>query len=560
MPEPTAADLLLDPGRLMRPERLAALAPSRMSASRSLVNLMITERWEISLASLDIDERAQGTAIYRIRAGSWLFSFVAYSFEPVLEGRTGRIIGTNWDMAGALVEGVISPRDVAITRAEMPKLYAGRSTPGSLVWCRSNRSLRLFQDVIDRLAAGRQPDPDELWDVGYLMRNTGLDGNGTFGTRSFLALEPDHPLRVPYHAQMLAAYLMREFSFDLVEHLARLRNPAAPALDPALKRSLGLGNGSAMGLVFFINTHPVLIDRWLDLRQQAIVHAAALPLAGPHGARLAGLLRRAARFYHEDPFRYEAFETPKIVAADLLTAAAELPATAAATPAATAGDLLVRLDGVICAEAWEVVAAALPELEPGYADALTADAAVSEILAGDAGATAAGLRALLAAEYGWALDTDLAAPGARAMVWYKSRDAEEPRRGPAVEVPPGGRNWALDLPGEIQALDQALAAVASAMTVAEFLAHRPALRAITERVQGLRGRRFHSPHMNMLNASLRPVYLVRFMNAAFHGLDRTVDSVDRNVLGLLFQGAPTRDEIAASTQDWIYPAKGGQPC
>lgn len=73
----------------MRPERLAALAPSRMSASRSLVNLMITERWEISLASLDIDGRAQGTAIYRIRAGEWLFSFVAYWFEPVLEGRTG---------------------------------------------------------------------------------------------------------------------------------------------------------------------------------------------------------------------------------------------------------------------------------------------------------------------------------------------------------------------------------------------------------------------------------------------------------------------------------------
>jgi hypothetical protein len=38
----------------------------------------------------------------------------------------------------------------------------------------------------------------------YLMRNTGLDGNGTFGTPSFLALEETHPLRHPLAAQMLA--------------------------------------------------------------------------------------------------------------------------------------------------------------------------------------------------------------------------------------------------------------------------------------------------------------------------------------------------------------------
>ena len=35
------------------------------------------------------------------------------------------------------------------------------------------------------------------------MRNTGLDGNGTFGTRSFRSLESEHPLRTSLSAQML---------------------------------------------------------------------------------------------------------------------------------------------------------------------------------------------------------------------------------------------------------------------------------------------------------------------------------------------------------------------
>ncbi|WP_125609735.1 hypothetical protein [Specibacter cremeus] len=551
----SAADLLLDPDRLMRPERLGALAPSRMSASRSLVNKMITEKWSVELASLDIDASARGRAIYRICAGAWTFSFVAYSFEPVLEGRTGRIIGQNWDMAGSLVEGEISDADVETTAVELPKLYAGRATPGTLVWCRSNRSLRLFDHVVDRLADGVQPDLDELWGVGYLMRNTGLDGNGTFGTRSFLALEADHPLRVPYHAQMLAAYLMREFSVDLVEHMARLRNPGAPRLAPELRRCLGLGNGSALGLVFFTNTHPVLIDRWLSLRQRAMVRAAGLPLddGRGYGDHLAGVLARALRFYAEDPFTYLAFEDPGCITSDLQCALDDLARLRTDVPTAVAGDLLSRLDGVVSAEAWEVVAAALLELIPDQVDELTADAAVHEILQGAPGATVAQMRTLLSTEYAWALRIDMDAPGARAYVWYKSRDAEEPRRGPADEVP-DGRNWALDLPGDLQRLDRALAGAPAGETMARFLATRPELRGIAERAQGLGGTLYHSPHMNMLDEAFRPVHIVRFMNAAFHGLDRTVDSQDRNVLGLLFQGAPTRDELE-SAQEWAYPAK-----
>lgn len=545
--------------QLMRPEHLAALPPSRLSASRSLVNKMLRERWSIELSRFEIDERGHGEALYRIDAGGMTLEFMVFSFEPKLAGRTGRIIGVNWDMMGSLVEGTTTPEDFEHTLAEFPKLYAGRATPGTLIWCRSNRSLRAFDDVVESLAAGRQPSMDVLATIGYLMRNTGLDGNGTFGTRSFLALEPDHPLRVPYHAQMLAAYMMREFSFDLVEHVARKRNPDAVRLAPEIRRFLGIGNGSALGLVYFVNNHPWLVQRWLGLREEALAHARALaPDAGAVG-RLLELLDRAIRYYAEDRFSYQAFADPADIAEDLRTVAAELRAGPA--DAATLGELADALAPRISVDALEVLNVLLIELVPEAADALVETPPAPEILVRRPAMRVGELLELLEREYDWALEIDMADPGARRFVWYKSSDAEEPRRGPAEEVQRTDFDWELDLPTHVQRIAGKLRALPPDRLVGEFLAGDPAERGWVQRIQGLAGRLLHSPHMNMLGEDFVPSRIVRLVNSAFHGIDKTLDGfghyqqTNRGVVGLLFHGAPTRQELTAGTADWIYPAE-----
>lgn len=62
--------------------------------------------------------------------------------------------------------------------------------------------------------------------------------------------------------------------------------------------------------------------------------------------------------------------------------------------------------------------------------------------------------------------------------------------------------------------------------------------------------------MNMLVGDFTPAHVVRLMNSAFHGLDKTVDGLGRNVLGLLFHGAPVAADLEAGrAADWIYPRR-----
>ena len=109
----------------------------------------------------------------------------------------------------------------------MPRQEAGRFLASEIVLCRANKSLRLFDHIVARLSQGLQPDADRVRDVGYLMRTTAVYGNGKFGIADRFRIAERPELAGPFQAEMLAVYLVRLFTLDLVEHVARARSPSA---------------------------------------------------------------------------------------------------------------------------------------------------------------------------------------------------------------------------------------------------------------------------------------------------------------------------------------------
>ena len=204
------------------------------------------------------------------------------------------MIAERWEVTAALVEGQPSGEFLDLLRHEVPRQEAGRFDSRVLVLTRGNRSVRFFDYLANVLAAGKQPDPDLVADAGYILRSTAFYANGKYGMRSFEGYPGDHPLRVPYRAQFVCAWMFRELGYDLLEHCARAGGEgAAVAFDERWRRYFGLGNATGLGLVPFAFKHPRVIHAWVAIRELALADVRSLPGTDDLVARLAAWIERA---------------------------------------------------------------------------------------------------------------------------------------------------------------------------------------------------------------------------------------------------------------------------
>lgn len=569
-------DAVFSPETMMDPRALGSLQPTRLSASRSLIGKMIREGWTIQREMLELDAQGNGRARYSITTPQGPLTFLAYLREPAGGNRTSRIIGTSWDMVGSLIDGHATENQVRSTEEEIHKLYEGRAPRGTLLWFRSNQSLRVFRHVRDALGKGLQPNAIEIKKVGYLMRNTGLDGNGTFGTTSFPAIPGSHPLKTSYHAQMLAAYLMRELSVDLVEELARIDSPAkAVRLDPSIKQFIGVGNGSALGLAMLVYNRPVMMNAYISAYVDAVKHVLSDASLGTTAdfVTLEALLNRTIRYRALDDTAYRVFAGSKEIASDLRR-------VRAVVQAARRGDLRQRQGETILAavhrhvrsmvtrEATHSLNTLLLELTPDYCDQLVEERLVfDEHLDLNPQTEVRVVRQIIVSCYAWALDLPLANEEHRDRVWYQSRAAEEPRSGPFEEVP-GAHEVIPNYATGVRKLLALIDAYDDDATIGRVVADRPEMEYIARLVVALADKPYAVPHADPHDTDFVPVWLIRLMNSFIHGLDRTEDYLGRTIRGLIFEGAPFREELSEADPSswwWSYrptapsPSEAGSP-
>jgi hypothetical protein len=142
--------------------------------------------------------------------------------------------------------------------------------------------VRLFEHVVDSLARGVQPDRSRIRETGYLMRTTAVYGNGKFGIADRLRYAERPALAAPFQAEMLTVWLIRGFTLDLVEHVARAKGGArAVPLAPEIRRYLGIGNSTGLGMAPFLVNHPDLLHNWIAARETALARVRAVETATP---------------------------------------------------------------------------------------------------------------------------------------------------------------------------------------------------------------------------------------------------------------------------------------
>jgi hypothetical protein len=538
---------------VMAPWRAAAASPTPLSFSRSLVRKMVAERWRITRIVFELDDEGRGEALYRVEAPQIAYHFVVVSdvFPP--DQKIDRAFGINWDVSAALCEGKWTDERRALLVEEVPKQYDGRYPADVLCFCRGNRSERIFDHVVDALASGAQPDAALLASVGYLLRSTAFAGNGLFGMKPFEAFDRTHPLGATYHAQILAAYLLRIFVSDLVEHIAGARSAAAARLDPAIKRYLGVGNSAGLGLVPFIMNHPRIIHQWCFAQESAFAEALDR-LAEPDAIAAFGTMLDKARIY----FRQDQRDGNGIFA-EYARLAAEFDAMRAALDRIDAKALThwrVVCDSILPPrhhpETAEALLGLLLELFPEIVARWDARLVSDESTDVDPAMTVEQLAVLVRASYGWLLDKD--AGRTCSHFWYYPLESPyEPRRGLRGTGTSFETETPMDLPRLLPRLLAALAAAPDEMPVGVFLARNSHFAPLAQRVQSLVGLDYAELRVDSLAPDYLPFAACRFL-LAFYGMEKYDPRLPRSTKGALLQGAPLPDEIAHGIEgDWPFP-------
>jgi hypothetical protein len=545
----------------MTPARLGASYPTRLSFMRSLIRQLNQEAAQVSRRLWEIDADGFGRAVYSVSLGGRTYSLVAFATPLPPETRTDRVIAEAWDSSYVLFDGVPSAEDLDRLEAQAPRQEAGRFHASELVLCRANKSVRIFDHIVSRLAAGQQPDAALIRDVGYLMRTTAVYGNGKFGIAD-RALISDRPeLALPFRAEMLTVWLIRGFTLDLVDHIAQARSSQAKSsqaarLAPELRRHIGIGNATGLGMAPFLVFHPLLLNNWILARETAIARVCALPRAGPDMQdRFLSLLARArahvAAWDVEDARQMERILDLRRDLTRLWDGAERL--IAGANP----WQQLVTAARGLSVEAQELVNALILEPHGDLIDDLALSMGTEREPRLDPRMQAGMLSSLLERHYGWALQVDFTDPRASEQFWYVSAEKLEPRLGHRATEPGSEKETPLDVARQAQALQRVLAETPPDQSVAELAMRWPKLRMITARVQAAPASPYAEIRANLIDEHCLPIDLLR-CKLAFFGASRFDPRSERWTRVTLFQGAPGFEDICApGADDWAFPVLGG---
>lgn len=546
-PMPQARAFRRDPDEVMRLARMGCSHPTRLSFLRQLLRRMKAEGWRFDRPVWQFDAKGVGQAVYRAIGPVRTYSLVAFGHDLPPEARSDRVIATAWDATFALFDGTPTADDLDRLAANVPLQEAGRISPRELSLSRANRSVRLFDHVVERLAVGAQPDAAMLSETGYLMRTTAVYGSGKFGAADRAAIAQRPELSAPFQAEMLSVWLTRAFTVDLVEHLARARGgDKAARLAPDLKRGLGVGNSTGLGMAPFLIRHPVLLNNWMLAREEALARVRAQTHVGPD--ELAGFLAALEDARKNADLWSSAHDIQRLRLADLRDGLARIAVHVAQgwdqSAAHPWDDLWHWGQETLPLEGQEALLAAMLEphgaLIDGLGDCMDAD---EEAYFPINGAMRVGeLRAILQAHYGWALGVDYSARAQCARFWYVSEDKLEPRLGERHDEPGAERELPLDTGRQAAALWQALQDQSDDLPLAHLLLEAPELRLIVRRVQITARHPFAEIRDNLISAEMLPIDILR-CKLAFFGATRFDPRSDRWVRISLFQGAPYPDQM-----------------
>ena len=533
---------------------------------RTLVRRMVLENWQVSSSVFDLDEQGYGTVVYQIEAKYGTFSYVLFSHYLDPENRNDRVIADQWDLTMALCEGTVDTEQLDFLRNNVPKQEAGRVDSRVLVLSRANRSARTFEYVVNELANGHQPNVDVIAEVGYLYRTTAAYGSGKLGMADWEKVRTKHrDFARPFAAEMFTCYMLRHFSMQQADYLAAQRAPKnTVSLHEDIKRYIGIGNSTGLGMAPFLINHPLLINQWIEMRETALATVVAASESGVDEATLARLdaaTQRVIQHLGEIVTADERQNNANLLLREelqLMHQWLEEQGAVLASNHYVWASLTQYAEQHWHIETQEVINTLLIELYPELVDNLEEQMGVDESHQITPEMPVADLLEIIEDKYEWALAIDFSKHESMGAFWYRSQEKMEPRLGQTnidmgmeKEMPLAVGRRVRECYDQIDSYNQAR----GQQNVAHFIMQNPTYSGIVARIQTMAQSHYGDIRENLVHADVLPIHLLR-CKLSFFGVSKFDPRSRLWVRNTMFQGAPLISDFGKPfVDDWQFPIK-----
>ena len=545
---------LRDPNIIMKLSRLGSFHQSKISFLRSFLEEF--KNWEFNRDLFDLDENGYGEAVYSLKKNKRIYSLICFANALSDDERSDRVIATKWDAAFVLHDGIPTKKDISRLKINVPKQEVGRLSYKELTLSRANKSLRVFNHVVESLTNGKQPNNKILSDVGYLYRTTAVYGSGKFGLADRFRLKNRNEINGPFRLEMMLVYLIRQFTFDQVNHIAKCKNPQKSIqLDDKVSRSLGIGNSTGLGMAPFIVNHPTLLNNWILAREKSLkkireIKTIALKDKEIFLNCLSNSYKNIASWNTDSDFQKKKINQ---LIVDLKKLNQYLKSEFDFNKNYPFNELYLWIEKNLNEECIEYTVSMMmepySEIVNPYIKEMSSDEEKYFNIPTDR--TISDLRNILENKYKEIIKIDFSKKENNQNFWFISKNKEEPRIANRYEEKGHELEQPLAIARDIKKLYQKIFTEKNSLPIGKFLINNNELRHVVRRAFIVEKFPYAEIQDNIIGSKLVPIDMLR-LKLSFFGAMKFDPRSDKWLRITMFQGAPLAKELNNLNEHWMY--------
>ena len=545
---------LRSPNTVMKLSKLGSFHQSKLSFLRSFLKEF--KDWEYKRDLFELNEFGYGTAIYSFTKNERVYSLICFANDLNENERSDRVIATKWDAAFTLHDGIPTKKDIERLKNEVPKQEVGRLSYKELTLSRANKSVRVFNHVVENLSKGKQPDIKLLSDVGYLYRTTAVYGSGKFGLADRFRIKDREEIYGPFRLEMMLVYLVRQFTFDQVNHVAKNKNPKkAINLDPKICQNLGIGNSTGLGMAPFIVNHPTLLNNWVMARETALKNIREIKKVEKKDSDLflkylKKSIKNITSWNTESKYQQKKI---KSLLEDINNFIIFIEKNFNFSCEFAFNEIYVWLEKNAGDECIEYVVSMMMEPYDSIVSTLIIKMSSDEekYFNIPTNRTVSELKAILEDRYSQILKIDFSKKENNQNFWFISKNKEEPRLANRFEEQGSSLEQPLAIARDIKALYDVLSFSKNSSTIDRFLAKNSNLRHVVRRAFIIEKFPYSEIQDNTISKSIVPIDMLR-LKLSFFGALKFDPRSDKWLRICMFQGAPLPEQLKDYDDGWVY--------